>query len=71
MDIEFNSQEELYKRIKPALTSKRRELERYGIKITEEQIWMYLSDKVFKKSHNLTLSDIVSEIIHLEKESFK
>ena len=46
-------------------------LERYGIKVTDEEIWMYLSENVFKKSRNLTLADIVSEIMHLEKDNFK
>ena len=70
MDIEFNSQEELYKRVKPALTSKRRELERYGIDIKEEEIWLYLVETEFKNGINLTLSDIVSSIMHIEKETF-
>lgn len=70
MDIEFNSQEELYKRVKPALTSKRRELKRYGIDITEEEIWSYLVETEFKNGINLTLSDIVSSIMHIEKEKF-
>lgn len=70
MDIEFKSQEELYKRVKPALKSKRLEFKRYGIEVTDEELWIYLSNNVFKKSHNLTLADIVSEIMHLEKDSF-
>lgn len=70
MDIEFNSQEELYRRVKPALTSKRREFKRYGIEANEQEIWMYLVENEFKKGINLTLADIVSEIMHLEKENF-
>lgn len=68
MDVKFNSQEELYKRVKPALTSKRRELKRYGIDVKEEEIWMYLAETEFKNGNNLTLSDIVSSIMHLDKE---
>jgi len=70
MDIKFSSQEELYKRVKPALTSKRRELKRYDIDITEEEIWTYLVETEFKNGSNLTLSDIVSSIMHIEKEKF-
>ena len=66
MDIEFNSQEELYKRVRPALTSKRKELKRYGYEVKEEQIWLFLADTVFSKSSNLTLADIVSSIMHLD-----
>ena len=68
MDIEFKSQEELYKRVKPALTSKRRELKRYGIDVKEEEIWSYLAETEFKNGNNLTLSDIVSSIMHFNKE---
>ena len=70
MELEFKNQEELYKRVKPALKSKRLECKRYGIEVSEEELWMYLSENIFKKSHNLTLADIVSEIMHLEKDNF-
>ena len=31
MDYEFSSQEELFKRVKPALSSKKSELDKYGL----------------------------------------
>ena len=68
MDLEFKNIKELYDRVHPALISKRNELRRKGLNIKEEDIWNYLSEKVFKNSTNLTLSDIVSYIMHLEKE---
>ena len=68
MDIEFNSQEELYIRVKPALKSKVNELKRQGIKIDEIELWNFLSDKVFKTSTFLTLADIVSIIMHINAD---
>ena len=68
MDIEFNSQEELYIRVKPALKSKVNKLKRHGIKIDEIELWNFLSDKVFKTSTFLTLADIVSIIMHINAD---
>ena len=43
MDIKFETLEELYKRIKPALITKKNEMHRDGyIYIKEEDIWNYL-----------------------------
>ena len=71
MDIEFTSQEELYKRVRPALTSKKRELKRYGYDISEQQIWTYLATCIFSQGNNLVLADIVSSIMHLDIEDLK
>lgn len=67
MDFSFNTQEELYIRVRPALNAKLQELRRLNYKnIKEKDIWEYLSDMKWKKSKNLMLSDIVSDIIHLD-----
>ena len=43
MELQFNSIEELYKRVRPALTSKKREFRRCGIHyVKEEDMWNYL-----------------------------
>ena len=45
MDVAFNSLEELYERIKPALTTKRREMHRNGFDyIKDEDIWNFLKE---------------------------
>ena len=65
MDIEFNSVEELYNRLKPALKSKMSDLEANGygyLKI--EDIWNYLKEKKWVNSHDLMLSDMVSDILN-------
>ena len=43
MDFEFNSEKELYERVKPALHAKLQELKRLNFsKIKEIDIWKYL-----------------------------
>lgn len=67
MEIEFETQEELYKRVLPALRSKVRELKNKGyddIKVT--YLWSYLAAEVFSKTNDLTLDDIVSHIMHVD-----
>lgn len=67
MDFSFQTQEELYIRVRPALTAKLQELKRLNYRnIEEKDIWEYLSDIKWKKSKNLMLSDIVSDIIHID-----
>ncbi len=66
--MDFNNIDELKKRIEPALKSKSHEFRKEGYNITEEDIWQYLSQNVFRNSHNLTLYDIVKEIMHIDKE---
>lgn len=67
MNIEFNSQEELYNRVLPALKSKVMEFKRKKYdNISEIDIWKYLAKEVFPNTNNLTLSDIVSYIMHVD-----
>lgn len=65
MNEEFNSLEELYRRIKPALSTKIREMRRSGlIYIKEEDVWNYLKEKKWKNSKNLSLSEMVDDILN-------
>ena len=67
MELEFSSQEELYQRVQPALKAKLAELHRLGypyIQIVD--VWNYLIETKWKKSKDLTLSDIVSDILHVD-----
>ena len=70
MDIEFNSIKELYKRVMPALRCKKRILLKKGIKTKEEDIFKYLANEKWSKAENLTLSDIVSDIINVKDDVF-
>lgn len=69
MDMEFNSQKELYDRLKPALNTKMTELKENGygyLKI--EDIWNYLKESKWRSSHNLVLSEMVSDILNSDNE---
>ena len=69
MDFLFSTQEELYERVKPALNAKITELHRLGFSyITDIDVWNYLIESKWKKSHNLVLSDIVSDILHADNK---
>ena len=66
MDITFASQEELYQRVKPALSAKKNEMYRLGYTyIKEEDIWNYLKQNKWCKHKNLMLIDIVQDILHV------
>ena len=67
MDYDFQTKEELFIRVRPAIHAKLEELKRLNYKnIKEVDIFNYLSEVKWSKSTNLALSDIVSDIIHLE-----
>lgn len=64
---EYNSQEELYLNLIPALNVKMKHLKRAKYNnVTKEDIWNYLRDNKWKFSIDLTLSDMVHDIIHLD-----
>ena len=65
----FNSVEALYKRLTPALRSKKKELIKSGVlSINEMDIWCCLRDTKWTKSTNLTLADMVNDIMLIEDE---
>ena len=70
VELSFSSREELYKRVRPALSVKKRELERLGFSyILEIDIWNHLIESKWKKGHSLMLSDVVSDILHVEPQA--
>ncbi len=69
MDIEFNNVTELYNRLLPALRSKVTELKNNGYDyLNVNDVWNYLKDTRWQNSHNLTLSDMVSDILYSDNE---
>lgn len=67
MDFDFNSIEDLYKRLLPALKAKTAQLSRIGYSyIKKEDIWDYLSSNKWPKVKGLTLAEMVSDIMHLD-----
>lgn len=67
MDLEFNSIEELYERLRPALITKCSEMKRDGYKyIKEEDIWNYLKEVKWKKAIDLGLHEMVRDVLNTE-----
>ena len=63
--FEYKSQEELYQGLMPALNVRMKYLKRNKIKdITKEDIWNYLKETKWKNSIDLTLADMVQDILH-------
>lgn len=64
---EFRTLEELYQRIRPALTTKKEEMHRSGyVYIKEEDIWNYLKEIKWINSKNLSLYDMTCDILNIE-----
>ena len=64
---EYKSQEELYQGLIPALNVKMKYLKKNKVKdITKEDIWNYLKETKWKSSIDLTLADMVQDIIHID-----
>lgn len=67
MDLEFNSLEELYNRLRPALNVKMSDLRANGYGyLKPEDIWNYLKEQKWHNSHDLMLSDMVSDILNVD-----
>jgi hypothetical protein len=67
MDIEFESIKDLYERLKPALNTKEKELQRNNIKyIKQEDIWNYLKIEKWKNAKNLLLHEMVDDILNCD-----
>ena len=65
----FKNLQDLYDRLKPALRSKVKELKiRHKLIIKEEDIFKYLSNYKWNKSSDLTLYDMVDDILYLNDD---
>lgn len=70
--MEFSSQQELYNKLIPVFNVKKRLINNSKYKdITNEDIWHYLIENKWRTYHNLTISDIVNDIITLDLELIK
>lgn len=70
-EIKFHSLNELYKRLLPALKTKKRELNKNGFAyIHEEDIWNCCKDKCWDKKNNLELYNMVDDILNTPDEVF-
>lgn len=64
--MEFESALDLKNRVMPALKMKEERLRTEGYDVTSEDIWFYLRQNKWTKSKNLTLNEIVNDILKLD-----
>lgn len=69
MEIEFENSKELFNRLKPALRTKQSELKKVGYSyIHLIDIWDYLTTRKWKQAHNLSLYEMVDDILNSDNE---
>lgn len=65
----FQTQKELYRRVRPALSSKVEEMRRLGYTfIKEEDVWNFLKELKWKQAEGLSLAQLVSDILNAEND---
>ena len=68
----FSNLSQLYERVKPALRAKCRDFKRLGFDdIDISDIWNYLKNNVWNRGKNLTLADIVDDIMCVDIDLLK
>ena len=68
-EFKFKSLEELYQRLLPAFNTKVADLKRANIyNIREIDLWNYLKNNYWKTKRNLTLGEMVNDILSTPNE---
>ena len=67
--MEFTTQQELYVKLLPVFRVKTRLIQYNGYsEITNKDIWIYLGMNKWRYSNNLTISEVVNDIITVQLE---
>lgn len=67
--MEFSSLKDLYRKLIPAFNAKKRLIKNSKYKdITNENIWYYLTETKWRQSIDLSLSEMINDIITVEIE---
>jgi len=69
--MEYKTQKDLYKALLPVLNVKERINNYYGYKISKEVMWNYLGSNKWRNDSNLSLAEIVNDIIVLDIVNMK
>ena len=67
-EIKFKSLNELYKRLYPALNTRKNELVKEKIDVTELDIWNYLKESIWDNNDELNLCEMVNNILSLSEK---
>ena len=69
MEAKFQTEQELYHHVMPALRAKCMDFKRHQMPyIKEEDIWNYLKDQVWSQQKNLELYHIVHDIMNCDED---
>lgn len=72
MENKFNSQMELFNKLKPAMRTKKHELMRKGIKfVKEKDIWEYNKEFNWRQATGLTLASMVNDILNTNDKNYE
>ena len=66
MDVHFSSVSELKQRLMPAIRLRKKEMNQQNVFITEEEIWSYFVNHSWKYSVQLSLAQMVDDILNKE-----
>lgn len=69
--MEFKTEQELKERVMPALKMKEEQFKKQGINKPIEEIWFYLKQNKWTKTKNLTLNQVVNDILKLDAKDIK
>lgn len=64
MNIHFSNALELKQYLMPVLRLRKREFIKQNVQITEDEIWSYLVDSFWKQSTQLSLTQMVDDILN-------
>lgn len=72
MENKFNSQTELFNKLRPAIRTKKHELIRNGIKFVKEtDIWEYNKEYNWRQATGLTLAGMVNDILNTSDKNYE
>lgn len=72
LDVDkFNSVSDLYKRVLPALQTKREELKRDNFKIDNLDIWNFCVETKWKFKSDLRMYELVDDILNVDIKLFE
>ena len=65
----FNNATELYQRVFPALKTKKEEINlEFKSNVKEIEIWQYMRNRIWKETVDLTLGDIIEDILNTKND---
>ena len=70
-EFKFSSLNELYTRLYPAFNTRKVELLRQGIEVREIDLWNFLKESVWIDNKNLSIYDMVSDIMKIDEVKLK